>query len=755
LTFFARLSASSFVLLVSVAAPAQQLAPPPAQHPWKLSEIYGPDAHPAGGAPGGFVWSPDARHLTLLAPGEGLIDFNMATGQQGVLLSDAMLKPAQARPVNEKDSDHRGRYDQPDYLWSNDSKQILVDLDGTIWLYDLAGKTFQQVADSKQGSGDDAKFSPDGRSVSYASGHNLYVVQPGGKPVALTSDGSNALLNGEVDWVYLEEVSARSNYAWSPDSRQIAYLQMNEAEVPLYPLVDWLPLHPAIDEQRYPLAGDPNPKVRVGIVAATGGATKWITLPAGAEYIPRFGWLKTTGGKQTLWIETLTRNHQHLRLFFADPATGRTRQVLDQFDPKFLGDFSNAWYNVEAYAPGEFLALDWRDGHTHFYRYTYNAADPLAADAKLANQLERGDYEADQVLSIDLKSRIVYYSSTEGSDANDVGGIAGGKQVWAVALDGTGKQRITTTPGTHDASFSPGGSSFVDTYSNITSPPAVDLCKSPGLCATLFKAKAPAEHAQRTPELLRIPAADGKTILYGTLLLPEHPSGTATVPLINNPYGGPGVDTILNRWGGRGFYTDELFAEHGFAVMHLDNRGMGGRGRDFVQASYHDFGGVQLADQLAALDYVLKLHPELDPNRLGWEGWSWGGTFTLNALSHTTRFKAGAAGGTVADFRNYDSIYTERYLGLPKDNPAVYDKAAVALTIPSLHGHLLLQQGTGDDNVHPGNTIQLIQKLVEAKQPYDLQLYPRQTHAIGTPIDHLLVEERILRHFETYLLPKD
>ena len=739
----------SFALCLIAACAAAQSAPSPAPHPWALTEILGPTANPGGGAPGGLVWSPDGQHLVTLGPDRELIDFNMATGQRGILIPGEKLTPVAQRTVNEKDSDHRNRYDQPDFLWSDDSRQILFDMDGTLWVYTLATQQLTKVADSRQGSGDDAKFSPDGRTVSYISGHNLYAVSTSApaQPVALTHDGSDALLNGEVDWVYLEELNSRANTAWSPDSKQLAYLQMNEAQVPMYPLVDWIPTHPAIDSQRYPMAGDPNPVVRVGVVPVTGGSTRWIVLPAGNEYIPRFGWLDA----RTLWIEALTRDHKHLRLFFVDAASGESRQVLEQSDPKFLGDFSRNWYNIEAYAPGEFLALDWRDGHTHFYRYTYDAAHPLAAEARLANQLEQGPYEVDGILSIDKPARTVYYSSSEGSAAADEGGLAGGTQVWAVHLDGSGKRRITSAPGTHDADFVPGGSSYVDTYSSTATPPAIDICKAPGACATIFQAHPPAAHRQRTPELLTLKAADGVTILYGTLLLPEGATAAASVPLINEPYGGPGVLTIRNHWGGRGLYLDELMAEHGFAVMHLDNRGMGGRGRDFVQWSYGDFGGVQLADQLATIDQVLATHPQLDGKRLGWEGWSWGGTFTINALTHSTRFRAGAAGGTVADFRNYDSIYTERYLGLPQENAAAYDKAAVALSIPQLHGHLLLEQGTGDDNVHPGNTIQLIGRLTDANIPYDLQLYPRQTHAVADPRANLFRAERVLQHFETYL----
>jgi dipeptidyl-peptidase-4 len=254
--------------------------------------------------------------------------------------------------------------------------------------------------------------------------------------------------------------------------------------------------------------------------------------------------------------------------------------------------------------------------------------------------------------------------------------------------------------------------------------------------------------------MLELKAADGVTPLYASLTLPiGAAAAAASVPLINNPYGGPGTSTILNRWGGAGHDFDELLAEHGFAVLHVDNRGMGKRGRSFEQACYHDFGQVQLADQLTAIDQVLAMYPQLDKKRLGWWGWSWGGTFTLNALTHSNRFRAGVSVAPVTDFRNYDSIYTERYLGLPAENAKVYDNAAVVETASRLKGHLLIVHGTGDDNVHMENTIQFIQKLVEADIPYDLQLYPRKTHSIAGPEARTHLYSRILEQFEMYLKP--
>jgi dipeptidyl-peptidase-4 len=227
------------------------------------------------------------------------------------------------------------------------------------------------------------------------------------------------------------------------------------------------------------------------------------------------------------------------------------------------------------------------------------------------------------------------------------------------------------------------------------------------------------------------------------------------VPLINNPYGGPHAQTVRDSWGGPNSFFDQLLAQHGFAVLHVDNRGMGGRGRDFEQAAYHNFGPVQLSDQLAAIDQVLEKYPQLDKNRMGWWGWSWGGTFTLNAMSHSDRFKAGVSVAPVTDFRNYDSIYTERYLGQPEQNPDVYRAASVQECAKNLKGHLLLVHGTGDDNVHFANSIQYIQRLIDAKIPYDFQPYPRKTHSIAGPVAHTHLFDRILWHFETYLKPSE
>jgi dipeptidyl-peptidase-4 len=288
-------------------------------------------------------------------------------------------------------------------------------------------------------------------------------------------------------------------------------------------------------------------------------------------------------------------------------------------------------------------------------------------------------------------------------------------------------------------------------------PPALKLCEPPGTCKVFWTTRALEPYQLRVPEQLEVKAHDGTT-LYATLLMPEllEPAAafTASIPLIVNPYGGPGAPGVVNRWNDSLLF-DELLMQHGFAVLHTDNRGMGGRGRTFAQAAYHDFGKVQLEDQLTVVDVVLAKYSQLDPKRLGWWGWSWGGSFTLYAMTHSNRFRAGVAVAPVSDWRNYDSIYTERYLSGPTEFAEGYKEFSLVNWASRLKGRLLLVHGTGDDNVHIENSVQFVQGLIEAQIPYDLQIYPRKTHSIAGPDVRTHLFNRILAHFEQYLKPAD
>ena len=690
-----------------------------------------------GNLPEDLSWSPDSQHLSYMDGGE-LIDLDPGSGKPHVLVSRAKMASLNENRATERDRDHRARYGEPGYQWAPDSKHLLFDSNGRLWMYDLGNGTGLQIGYTGEGSGDDPKFAPNGESISFVRNHSLAVLHlrdPGTPTTVVAQSPNETILNGEVDWVYEEELDTRSNYFWSPDSKYLAFLQMNEIEVPLYPISDWIPIHPTTYLQRYPQPGDPNPNVRVGVVGAGGGKTMWIKLPIqpGQDYIPRFGWVD----HKTLWIETLTRDHKHRSIYFADTASGQAHSVLEITDDKFLDENYDA-----SVADGNIVLSSWSDGHNHLYLFSYDPGNPGSTTAKLERQLTKGDFEVAGVSRVDHARKLVYYASNEGDPLE--------QQVWQVSFDGDRKQ-LSTGAGSHQPEFAPTSDAFSDKYSSLMNAATFQLCRSGSKCNVYWTTHALNAYHLRAPEKLEVKANDGTT-LYATLLLPAEDKSAASVPLIVNPYGGPGPQDVANRWSDSLLF-DELLAEHGFAVLHADNRGTGMRGRDFAQAAWHNFGPLQLQDQLTAVDAVLAKYPQLDSKRLGWWGWSWGGTFTLYTMTHSNRFRAGVAVAPVTDWRNYDSIYTERYMSVPAEFPEGYKDFSVVNSAANLKGRLLLAHGTGDDNVHIQNTVQFIQKLIEAGIPYDLQIYPRKTHSISGPDVRTHLYNRILAQFEQYLMP--
>jgi dipeptidyl-peptidase-4 len=692
----------------------------------------------AGNPPDQLHWSPNGKHLTYLESG-AMIEVDSATGRTHVLIGRDKLAPLIRQGGTEQDIDHRERYHMSSYFWAPDEKHIMFDSDGTLWVYNLENGTGVQVAYTDTEAGDDPKFSPDGTMISFIRDHGSLAVvrlrETGTPQIVVAPSQKPEILNGAVDWVYEEELDVRSNYHWSPDSKDLAYLQMDENAVPAYPLVDWIPVHATTYQQRYPQPGDPNPDVRVGVVSAKGGRTTWIHLPfqAGEDYIPRFGWVDD----KTVWVETLSRDQKHRILYFAETSTGDAQKMLDIDDDKFVDD------NYDIYVErGNIILSNWTSGHNQIYLYHYEKDHPLSHPAKMDKQLTTGDYDVTEVYNVDHEASVVDYAANQGNPLD--------QQLWEVNFDGQFRQ-LSTGEGFHEGIFAQAGGAYVDNRSTLINPPTVSVCREVEACRVFWATRALQGYHLRPPEEIQVKASDG-TMLYGKLLLPESNKGDASVPLIVNPYGGPDVQDVQNRWSNKVLF-DQLLAQRGFAVLHADNRGMGGRGREFAQAAYHQFGPMQLADQLTVIDAVLKQHPELDPKRLGWWGWSWGGTFTLYAMTHSDRFRAGVAVAPVTNWRDYDSIYTERYLSTPTNFAQGYRDFSVVESAANLKGHVLLVQGTGDDNVHIENTVQFVQALIDAGIPYKLEIFPRETHSLNGTKVHTELYRSILAHFERYLMP--
>ena len=729
--------------LLSALAFSQSATDSSGKKPLTIENIFA-EGGITGRGPETVQWSPDNSKVSFVQRDDAgdhgeLWYLDVVTGEKKVLVSEAKLAglaPPASKIKDEREKERVTRYHVAAYVWAPDSKHLLFDSQGQLWLYSLDSGTAVQITSAPEPS-QDPKFSPDGGRLAYVRNHNLYVrgVWDGGEK-ALTKDKDENLLNGEVDWVYAEELSVRSNYFWSPDGKDIVFLQMNETQVPTYPITNWLPTHPSVDMEKYPKAGDPNPVVRLGVISASGGKPKWITLTDNPDtYVPRFGWVS----KGVLWAELLNRNQDEMDLYFVDAKSGKTRKVLTETTP-------NAWVNVNddfhvLKSGGRFIWSSWRDGTTQLYLYSFDKQNPIAADAKLERQLTQGDFEVLGVEGVDEAASVVYFTCNKDDPRQT--------QVYSIKLDGSAMTRVTQSDGSHSASFSDDAKHYVDTFSATLTPPSVSVCAPGGSCHKVWDARAVDNFGLLPSKFLEFKAEDGAK-LYGELLLPAAGSGNTQVPLIVHIYGGPAGQTVRNAWGGSTMLFHQILAQKGYAVFSVDNRGTPGRDRKFQTAIRHEFGAIELKDQLTALDKLFAEVPQLDRSRVAIWGWSNGGSMTLYSMTHSEAFKTGVSVAPVTDWHNYDTIYTERYLGLPKDNPTVYDDS-LPKAAGKLHGSLLLVHGTSDDNVHFQNSVQMIEELIRAGKQFRLMLYPNKTHGIAGSADRDHLFHMMEDHFDQEL----
>jgi dipeptidyl-peptidase-4 len=711
--------------------------------PLTIEAMYAPGGL-TGRGPENVEWSPDGTKLSFIQRDDAgehgeLWYVDATTGEKKVLVSAAKLAslaPDTSKVKDERERERLTRYHVAAYLWAPDSKRLIFDSQGQLWLFDLATSTAVQFTSAPDPSLD-PKFSPDGSHVSYVREHNLYVRPVSGKgEKQLTRDKGENLFNGDIDWVYTEELAVRSNYFWSPDSKEIVFLHMDETKVPAYPLVNLIPTHPTIDNEKYPKVGDPNPAVKLGVVDADKGKIRWISLTNDEEaYIPRFGWVRDG----VVWAEVLNRNQDKMDLYFVDAKSGKSRIVLTETTPGAWIDFDHVQVRfIESI--GGFLWPSWRDGNMHLYLYTFDKQNPMAADAKLERQLTHGDFEVLGIEGVDEAASTVFFNSNQGDPRQH--------HVFSVELDGTGLQQLTHDEGIYSALFSGDGKHYEQDFSGPLTAPRMTLCAVGGACFPVWSARdEAAEYGLRAPKFLEFKADDGTT-LYGRLLLPPEAAATGKIPLIVNIYGGPAAQTVLK---GLTNPFDEILARKGFAIFSVDNRGTPGRDRKFQTAIRHEFGAIELKDQLTALDQLFAQYPPLDKGRVAIWGSSNGGSMTLYAMTHSDRFRAGIAIAPVTNQINYDSIYTERYMGQLKDDPAGYAESDVTRAAANLHGALMLAHGTGDDNVHFQNSVQMIDALIKAGKQFRLMIYPNKTHGISgsDARDHLY--QMIEDHFEREL----
>jgi dipeptidyl-peptidase-4 len=395
-----------------------------------IQSIYAPNGL-TGRAPDTVKWSPDGKKVSYFLHQEqgekaDLYYIDVTSGKPAVLVASekiAAMKPPVAGSKDDREKDNRERYHVAGYHWSPDSEHILFDANGQLWYYTLSSSKYVALSGADE-SATDPKFSMDGQSLSYIRKHNLVVKRvDGGAEKALTTNGDENLLNGEVDWVYGEELDVRSNYFWSPDSSKIVLLQMDQNKVPTYPITDYIPQHPTVYQEKYPKVGDPNPQVQLGVVNASGGSVKWFHLTDEKDmYIPRFGWVRDG----VVWATVLNRAQNQLDLYFVDTASGKSRRVLSETSDTWIETDNNLQFLKSG---DKFTWPSWRDGHTHLYLYSFDKGNPLSADAKLVNQITKGDFEVFDIEGAVESTGTLFLTTNAGDDRQ--------RHLCSVRLDGT------------------------------------------------------------------------------------------------------------------------------------------------------------------------------------------------------------------------------------------------------------------------------------------------------------------------------
>jgi dipeptidyl-peptidase-4 len=575
------------------------------------------------------------------------------------------------------------------------------------------------------------EFSPDGRLVAYIRDYNLYVVDLATqRERALTLDGNAKLLNGRLDWVYQEELYGRGNfkgYWWSPDSTKLVYLQLDESPVRDFVVVDQVPILQNVEVTSYPKAGAPNPNVRVGFVNVAGGPTRWIDFSSyqGKEpLVVRVGW-KADGSKAYYMVQD--REQHWLDLNFADPVTGKFETAFREVSPAWVE--RDNYFIVKWLKDGSFLWSSERSGWQHLYHYS--------TDCKLIQPVTSGKWEVRSVHGVDEATGWVYFSGTERSPI--------GSDVYRVKIDGSGQQRLIETPGTHSASFAPTLKFFIDTWSDAQTPPQVRLYSADGKVLRVLdenRVDALSQFKLSKPEFLQVKTRDG-FVMEAMLIKPPDFDPNKKYPVYSHTYSGPHAPQVRNAWGATTYLWHQLLAQKGYVIWICDNRSASGKGVESARAAYKQLGTTELQDLEDGVAW-LKQQPWVDGSRIGINGWSYGGFMTAYALTHSTSFKIGIAGAPVTDWRLYDSVYTERYMGTPQNNPEGYDKASVLKAAKNLSGKLLLIHGAIDDNVHMQNSVQFIYELERAGKQFNFMIYPRSRHGVADPM--------LVRHMREMML---
>lgn len=682
-------------------------------------------------------WLDNETGYTTLEPAAGdekvkeIIRYTIPSGERTALVTAGQLQP-------EGD-------DQPliiqDYDWSPDKTRLLIFTNtkrvwrvhsrGDYWVLDLASDRLTKLGgDAPSSSLMFAKFSPDNQSVAYVRQNNLYVEAiSSGTITQLTCDGSETIINGTSDWAYEEEFKLRDGFRWSPDGRFLAYWQFDTTGIETFYMINNTgSLYPRLIPLPYPKVGTTNAAGRVGVVSAAGGETTWFDVPGDPRqhYIP---WMEWAAGSEQVLIQQLNRLQNQNKVLLGSAADGSVQLILTETDEAWVDLHDDLKWLNDGRA---FTWLSERDGWRHLYR--------VSRDGKEVTRLTPGDYDVISVEKIDDAGGWVYFMASP-DDATQ-------RYLYRVGLDGGHFDRLKASrpqrlspinqPGTHSYQISPQANWAFHTYSTFDSPPLVSLISLPEhelvrVLETNETLRNNVADLPRQPvEFFRVEIGDGVT-LDGWCMKPADFDPEQSYPLLFYVYGEPANVTVVDRWGDKRHLYHQLLTQQGIVVMSLDNRGTPApRGRAWRKSVYRQVGILGSDDQAAAVKVILAERPYLDPNRVGVWGWSGGGSMTLNLLfKYPELYKTGIAVAAVSDQRYYDTIYQERYMGLPADNENGFKNGSPITFAHQLTGSLLLIHGTGDDNVHYQAFEAVVNELIKHNKQFSMMAYPNRSHSIS------------------------
>lgn len=643
--------------------------------------------------------------------GTRLLSVNAATGAETVLAEPRQLV-VDGKPLAVEDVQLTGDpnvvllFHSSVPVWRNNTR-------GIFHVLDLRSKQLRPVSKGLQMF---AKLSPDGKRVGFVKDNDLWVTELAtGKETRLTADGSAEIINGTTDWVTEEEFGLADAFRWSPDSKRIAYWRFDQTSVPAFPLVDELGLYPKVSTLRYPKVGQPNAVVKIGTVAVTGGPTTWIEVGGeGEQYVPRMEWV----GSDSVFFLRLPRKQNEVHVLMASVSTGKTRTVLTERD--------SAYFDVEGdplvWLPEEkqFLWRSDRGAARHWYLY--------GRDGRLVRQVTNGAADVTGLVGVDAKAGVIYVIAAAPDPTQ--------RQLFRASLDGRRFERVTREAGAWNVNLGPDAKWAVVTHSALGVPPTSTLRAFPAFTAarTLAEngevAKKLAALDIRAPERFRVAGANGE-MLDGYRIVPANFDSTKKHPVLIFQYSGPAAPQVVDSWGGPRYLWHQSLARQGVVVVVVDPRGAAWRGTQFRKQTQGRLGELEAQDHIAVAKWIGQ-RPWGDASRIGIWGWSYGGYMSsLAAAQGGTVFRMAMAVAPVTDWRLYDTIYTERYMGLPTENEKGYVNGAPQTHVANLEADLLLVHGTGDDNVHPQNVTQLTDKLIQAGKPFEQLMYPNSTHSIS------------------------